>query len=70
MQGRLPKILVAAIGIAMIAGMCRRAPVATARGAELMTSFTGRLIQLNADQNGDGRIDQWSYVDGSPSNPW
>jgi hypothetical protein len=27
--------------------------------------FTGRLVQLIADQNGDGRIDQWSYVDGN-----
>ena len=27
--------------------------------------FTGRLIQLNADQNGDGRIDQWTYLDGT-----
>lgn len=26
---------------------------------------TGRLIQLSADQDGDGRIDQWTYVDGS-----
>jgi hypothetical protein len=27
-------------------------------------ALTRRLIQLNADQNGDGRIDQWSYLDG------
>jgi hypothetical protein len=27
--------------------------------------FTGRLIQLQADQNGDGRADQWSYLDGT-----
>ena len=27
--------------------------------------FTGRIVQLAADQNGDGRIDQWSYLDGS-----
>ncbi len=26
--------------------------------------FTGRLVQLVADQNGDGRADQWSYLDG------
>lgn len=26
--------------------------------------FTGRLLQLSADQNGDGRIDQWTYLDG------
>lgn len=27
-------------------------------------SFTSRLVQLAADQNGDGRLDQWSYLDG------
>ena len=27
--------------------------------------FTGRLIQLSADQNGDGQIDQWTYLEGN-----
>ncbi len=27
--------------------------------------YTSRLIQLSADQNGDGRIDQWTYLDGN-----
>jgi hypothetical protein len=27
--------------------------------------FSGRLWQLSADQNGDGRIDQWTYLDGN-----
>ena len=27
--------------------------------------FTGLIVQLAADQNGDGRIDQWSYLDGA-----
>lgn len=27
--------------------------------------YTSRLIQLSADQDGDGRIDQWTYLDGS-----
>jgi hypothetical protein len=27
--------------------------------------FSSRLLQLNADQNGDGRIDQWTYLDGN-----
>jgi hypothetical protein len=27
--------------------------------------FTGRLIRLSADQDGDGRIDQWTYLDGN-----
>ncbi len=26
--------------------------------------YTGRLIQLSADQDRDGRIDQWTYLDG------
>jgi hypothetical protein len=26
--------------------------------------YTGRLIQLAADQDGDGAIDQWTYLDG------
>jgi hypothetical protein len=28
-------------------------------------SFTGRLVQLSADQDGDGRPEQWTYVDGN-----
>jgi hypothetical protein len=27
--------------------------------------FSRRLLQLSADQNGDGRIDQWTYLDGN-----
>ena len=27
-------------------------------------SFTSRLVQVGADQNGDGRLDQWTYLDG------
>lgn len=28
-------------------------------------SYTSRLVQLSADQNGDGRLDQWTYMDGA-----
>ena len=28
-------------------------------------SFTARLVQLSADQDGDGRPDQWTYLDGN-----
>ncbi len=28
-------------------------------------TFTQRLVQLQADQDGNGRIDQWSYFDGN-----
>lgn len=27
--------------------------------------FTRQLVQLGADQNGDGRLDQWTYLDGN-----
>jgi hypothetical protein len=27
--------------------------------------YSGRLIQLGADQDGDGRLDQWTYLDGT-----
>jgi hypothetical protein len=44
-----------------LAGCAEPAP----RGASgSYDAFTQRLIQLQADQNGDGRIDQWSYLDG------
>lgn len=28
-------------------------------------AFTGRLVQLSADQDGDGRVDQWTYLEGT-----
>lgn len=28
-------------------------------------TYTSRLIQLSADQDGNGRIDQWTYLDGN-----
>lgn len=28
-------------------------------------TFTGRLVRLSADQNGDGRLDQWTYLEGN-----
>ena len=27
--------------------------------------YSGHLIQLTADQDGDGRVDQWTYLDGT-----
>ena len=50
--------LVAAGCIAAIAG-CAAAAEHLRRAVPNYDDFTGRLIQLNADQNGDGRIDQW-----------
>jgi len=39
-----------------------RPPRATAASYD---PFTQQLVQLNADQNGDGRMDQWSFLDGN-----
>ena len=38
---------------------------ATKRAQPSYDDFTGRLVQLSADQNGDGRADQWTYLDGN-----
>jgi hypothetical protein len=27
--------------------------------------YTSRLVRLSADQNGDGRLDQWTYLEGA-----
>jgi hypothetical protein len=63
-MGRQLRELAAAGCVAVIAG-CVAAPQQQRRAIPSYDEFTGTLIQLNADQNGDGRIDQWSYVDGS-----
>jgi hypothetical protein len=54
--------LVAAGCVALFAGC---AQPQQRRAVPSYDDFTGRLIQLNADQNGDGRIDQWTYLDGT-----
>ncbi len=43
---------------------CAAAP-ATRPVTPSYDSFSGRLIQLSADQDGDGRVDQWTYLDGT-----
>jgi hypothetical protein len=46
------------------AGACDQAP--QVRDVEpSYDTYTGRLIQLSADQDRDGRIDQWTYLDGT-----
>jgi hypothetical protein len=54
--------LIAAGCMAVVAG-CAEAPQQR-RAVPSYDAFTGRLIQLNADQNGDGRFDQWTYLAG------
>ena len=40
-------------------------PANPRRAVPSYDAFTGRLVQLSADQNGDGRVDQWTYLDGN-----
>jgi hypothetical protein len=46
---------------------CRAAPDPR-RAVPSYDPFTGRLVQLSADQNADGVVDQWTYLDGN--RPW
>jgi hypothetical protein len=55
--------LVAAGCLALFTGCAATPP--QRRAVPSYDDFTGRLIQLSADQNGDGRIDQWTYLDGT-----
>jgi hypothetical protein len=41
------------------------APVDPRRAVPSYDAFSGRLVQLSADQDGDGRIDQWTYLNGN-----
>ena len=40
-------------------------PPDSRRAAPSYDAFTGRLIQLSADQDGDRKVDQWTYLDGN-----
>jgi len=63
MQGPQPKDLVILVGIILLAGCEAEQP--QRRAAPSYEDFSGKLIQLTADQNGDGRTDQWTYLDGT-----
>ena len=52
-----------AICISLLAAGCSGA--SHNRTVPAYDTFTGRLLQLSADQNGDGRLDQWTYLDGA-----
>jgi hypothetical protein len=54
----------AGFGLLALAAGCVTTPQER-RAVPSYDDYTGRLIQLNADQNGDGRIDQWTYLDGT-----
>lgn len=51
--------------LTLAAGGCSPTAVTGRRAVPSYDDFTGRLVQLSADQNGDGRLDQWTYLDGN-----
>ena len=56
------RMLVLMMGLA--AGSCSPAGAAK-RVVPSYDLYSSRLIQLSADLNGDGRLDQWTYMDGN-----
>jgi hypothetical protein len=53
------------VAVLLIVGICACGQGPDAR--RMVPSYdiyTSRLVQLSADQNGDGRLDQWTYMDG------
>jgi hypothetical protein len=54
----------AVVGVLMLTAGCEEAD-GSRRTVPSYDRFTGRLLQLSADQNGDGRFDQWTYLDGN-----
>lgn len=58
----------AALGGVMSAGGVLAGCAGDTRGRRIVPSydpFTSRLVQMSADQNGDGRVDQWTFLDGN-----
>lgn len=51
------------VGLAVCAG-CQQVDGRRVASASY-DNFSRQLVQLSADQNGDGRIDQWSYLAGN-----
>jgi hypothetical protein len=49
--------------LALLAGCSTSEPVRSV--VPSYNDYTRRLQQLSADQDGDGRIDQWTYLDGN-----
>lgn len=64
MVNPLARVFLATAAFVVAAGACAPRP-AGHRAVPGYDEFTGRLIQLSADQNGDGRLDQWTYLDGN-----
>lgn len=54
------------LAVGLMAMACGAAvPAAGRRAVPAYDTYSGRLIQLSADQNGDGLIDQWTYLEGN-----
>lgn len=49
----------------LISALCACQAPPARRTVPSYDTFTSQLVQLSADQNGDGRLDQWTYLDGS-----
>jgi hypothetical protein len=54
-----------AVAACLAAGLAACAAEPPRGASASYDQFTQRLVQVQADQNGDGRIDQWTYADGS-----
>ena len=62
----LPISLIAAVAAgALVTGLGCVAASESRRTVPSYDEFTGRLVRLMADQDGDGRADQWTYMDGT-----
>ena len=61
--GRAGRALLMAC-LCLAAARCA-APRDARRAVPSYDTFTGKLVQLGADLNGDGRLDQWTYMDGN-----
>ncbi len=55
-------VLLSALAGSLAAGCGGSEPARVVRSS--YDAFTGRLVMLSADQDGDGRVDQWTYLDG------
>lgn len=54
------------LAIGLMAMACGAAlPADGPRAVPAYDTYSGRLIQLSADQNGDGSMDQWTYLEGN-----
>lgn len=55
-------------GLVVLSGIVLGGCVEGAAARRIVPSydpFTRRLVQMSADQNGDGRFDQWTFLDGN-----